>query len=34
MPLSVYTNEYDMTHDRGFKNIGAWIDAAAAQVNR
>jgi hypothetical protein len=34
MPLSVYTKEYDMTHDDGFKNIGAWIDTAAAQVNR
>jgi hypothetical protein len=34
MPLSAYTKEHDMTHDDGFKNIGDWIDAAAAQVTR
>jgi hypothetical protein len=32
MPLSAYTAEYDMTVDDGFKNIGAWIDAAAAKA--
>jgi antiphage defense system Thoeris ThsB-like protein len=32
MPLSVYAGEYDMKADDGFKNIGAWIDAAAAKV--
>jgi antiphage defense system Thoeris ThsB-like protein len=34
MPLSVYTREYDMTGDEGFKNIGSWIDAAAVQLGR
>ena len=34
MPLSVCTREYDMTRDDGFNNLGAWIDAAAAQVGR
>jgi hypothetical protein len=34
MPLSVHTAEYDMTTNEGFRNIGAWIDTAAAQVGR
>ena len=34
VPLSWYIREYDMCRDEGFKNIGAWIDAAAAQVGR
>jgi hypothetical protein len=32
--LSRYTAEYDMMRDGGFKNMGAWIDTAAAQVGR
>jgi hypothetical protein len=32
--LSRYTAEYDMIRDSGFKNMGAWIDIAAAQVGR
>ena len=34
MPLSICTREYDMMRDEGFNNLGAWIDAAAAQVGR
>jgi hypothetical protein len=34
VPLSRYTVEYDMMRDGGFKNIGDWIDKAAAEVGR
>lgn len=34
MPLSICTREYDMTADDGFKNIGSWIDVAAALAGR
>jgi hypothetical protein len=32
--LSLFTAEYDMVRDGGFKNIGDWIDIAAAKVGR
>jgi hypothetical protein len=34
IPLSIYTAEYDMVADDGFKRIGMWIDQAAIQVGR
>jgi hypothetical protein len=34
MPLSEYTAEYDYVRGEGHRNIGAWIDGAAVQVNR
>jgi hypothetical protein len=34
MPLSIYTHEYDAVGHDSFKNIGAWIDAAAVQSGR
>jgi hypothetical protein len=34
MPLSWVTSQYDFILDGGMKNLGAWIDAAAASVGR
>ncbi len=34
MPLSRYTSEYDYVAGNGHRNIGAWIDCAAAGVGR
>ena len=34
MPLSRYTSEHDYVGGNGHGNIGAWIDRAAAAVDR